>query len=224
MPEYTLPILYSFRRCPYAIRARLAIAASGQTCELREIFLRDKAPEFLSASPKGTVPVLVDNDGEVYEESLDIMAWALETSDPGNWLVPETGTIEKMMALIEHADGDFKTSLDRYKYASHYESADPEIERGKAGVFLQGLDASIAAGGYLFGSRPCLADIAIAPFVRQFANVDPAWFEIQAWPHLISWLREFAESDQFAEIMQKYPKWAHGDPVTLFPGPAVNSL
>src|SRR4051812_31105758 len=119
-----LPILYSFRRCPYAMRARLAIAASGQRCELREVVLRDKPAEMLAASPKGTVPVLIDTDGRVLEESLDIMRWALGRSDPQAWLEPPSGSLEDMLELIARCDGDFKFHLDRYKYARRYQGAD----------------------------------------------------------------------------------------------------
>ena len=206
-----LPILYSFRRCPYAMRARLALQSSGQKVVLREIVLRDKAPEMLIASPKGTVPVLVDND-IVIEQSLDVMHWALKTSDPENWLsMPSEGS-----ALIEQADGPFKTSLDHYKYASRYDDVDGEVAREAACEFLQKLNAKLDGQEYLFGDAPCLADMAILPFVRQFAHVDREWFWSQDWSHLISWLDRFLASERFASIMTKYPKWVSGDPVTEF--------
>ena len=211
-----LPILYSFRRCPYAMRARLAIAVSGQQCELREILLRDKAVEFLETSPKGTVPVLVDTDGTVLEESVDLMDWALGKHDPENWLQPETGTLEEMKALVEESDGPFKTALDRYKYANRYEGADALEEREKASAFLRRLDARLANSEFLFGSRMSYADAGIVTFVRQFANVDREWFDAQDWLNLIRWLEAFLESELFAAIMEKYPKWQAGDEVTVF--------
>lgn len=211
-----LPILYSFRRCPYAMRARLAIAVAGQKCELREILLRDKAAEFLETSPKGTVPVLVDVDGTVLEESIDLMDWALVQHDPENWLRPEVGTLEEMKALVAESDGPFKTALDRYKYANRYEGADALAEREKASVFLRKLDAKLEKSKFLFGSNMSYADAGIVTFVRQFANVNRDWFNAQDWPHLIRWLDAFLESELFASIMQKYPKWEPGDEVTVF--------
>ena len=208
----TLPILYSFRRCPYAMRARLAIASAGITCELREIVLRDKAPEFLTASPKGTVPVVVTG-GTVLEESLDVMHWALGKNDPEGWLnVPQ-----EAHSLIAEADGPFKSALDRTKYATRYKDADPSVEREKASVFLRKLDMMLVEQLYLFGESPSIADMAIAPFVRQFANIDKDWFDAQPWPNLHAWLERFLTSDRFAAIMDKYPKWSDGDAPTYFP-------
>jgi len=206
------PILYSFRRCPYAMRARLALVSAGIDTELREILLRDKAPEFLETSPKGTVPVLVTND-QVIEESLDIMDWALAQNDPEGWLdFPAEGR-----ALIAECDGPFKTALDRYKYHSRH-SADPEAERAKAASFLRKLDTKLADHPYLYGPKPTLPDMAILTFVRQFANTDRTWFDAQDWVGLKRWLTTFTDSARFAAIMGKYPKWQAGDPVTVFPG------
>ena len=207
----TRPILYSFRRCPYAMRARLALQSAGVGSELREILLRDKAPEFLAASPKGTVPVLVTQGG-VIEESLDIMRWALSQNDPEGWLdMPPEGN-----ALIEEADGPFKTALDRYKYATRYDS-DPMEERERGATFLHDLDRRLTTP-FLFGDTPGLADRAIQPFVRQFANTDRAWFDAQDWPNLYRWFTRFLNDPDFLSVMQKYPVWTAGDPVTLFPG------
>lgn len=207
------PILYSFRRCPYAMRARLAIRASGQEVELREIVLRDKAPEFLAASPKGTVPVLVPPDGTVIEESREIMDWALDLADPDHLATSDPA----LLTLVERADSEFKSHLDRYKYAVRYDGVDPVEERTKASIFLHDLDALLGQNRYLGGATQAQVDLAIAPFVRQFANVDRAWFDAQDWPHLLRWLQDFLDSAAFAAIMTKYPKWQAGDPVTLFP-------
>ncbi|MBM1308848.1 glutathione S-transferase [Sulfitobacter mediterraneus] len=203
------PILYSFRRCPYAMRARLALAASGITTELREIVLRDKAPAFLDASPSGTVPCLVTEAG-VIDESLDIMIWALTRNDPEGWLdMPEAGH-----EWIVRADGPFKHALDRTKYATRYPDEDPSAHRDQAARFLAELDAAIDP--WIF-DRPTLADYAILPFVRQFAFIDKAWFDAQPWPNLHAWLERFLTSDRFAAIMDKYPKWSDGDAPTFFP-------
>lgn len=211
----TRPILYSFRRCPYAMRARLALQSAGIETELREILLRDKAPEFLRASPKGTVPVLV-TDQLTIEESRDIMNWSLGQNDPENWLdMPDEG-----QALIDQADGPFKTALDRYKYATRYGS-DPVQERERGAEFLRDIDARLTEP-FLFGNTPKLADRAIQPFVRQFANTDRAWFDAQPWPNLYRWFTSFLDSSAFLSIMQKYPVWKAGDPVTIFPDKARN--
>ncbi len=199
------------------MRARLAIAASGQDCELREVVLRDKPAELLAASPKGTVPVLVDTDGRVIEESLDIMRWALVRSDPQHWLAPQSGAPEDMLALIERCDGDFKHHLDRYKYANRYEGANAVEHREQAASFLRELEARLQASACLFGERPALADMAIAPFVRQFAIADTAWFAQQPWPRLRAWLDALLGGDAFQRVMRKYPQWKSGESGFEFP-------
>ncbi|MBL4811378.1 MAG: glutathione S-transferase [Rhodobacteraceae bacterium] len=204
-----LPVLYSFRRCPYAIRARLALQSSGQHVELREILLRDKAAAFLAVSPSKTVPCLVLPD-RVLDESLDIMKWALAQSDPAGWLdMPEEG-----WDWITRADGPFKDALDRTKYASRHPAEEAAGQRGLAGDFLADLDRQIDA--WVF-ERPSLADFAILPFVRQFANIDRAWFDAQPWPNLHGWLARFLASDEFEAVMEKYAPWAEGDAVIVFP-------
>jgi glutathione S-transferase len=205
-----LPVLYSFRRCPYAMRARMALDQARIRCVMREIVLRDKPAEMLSASPKGTVPVLVLPDGSVLEQSLDIMLWALGHNDPEGWLMPQLGSLEYILALIQHADGPFKTHLDRYKYHTRYDDADQVTEREMAVAFLRELEAGLA-NGQLFGARVSLADIAIFPFVRQFANVDRAWFDQLPLPALHTWLAGHLASDRFSRIMHKWPVWAQGD-------------
>lgn len=211
-------ILYSFRRCPYAIRARLALDVSGRSVELREIVLRDKAPEFLAASPTATVPCLVQETG-VIDESLDIMLWALGDCDPEEWLRPESAGLGAALELIGTIDGPFKRHLDRYKYDTRFADADRAGERGTASGYLRDLDARLASGGHLFGARPCLADQAILPFVRQFANTDRDWFEAQDWPRLRAWLAGFEASPRFARVMQKWTRWHAGDACVLFPEP-----
>ncbi|APW38587.1 glutathione S-transferase [Rhodoferax koreense] len=210
-----LPVLYSFRRCPYAMRARLALRVSGQVCELREVVLRDKPAELRLVSAKATVPVLVDADGSVLEQSLDIMRWALTRHDPEDWLVPPLGNLDDMLALIEQIDGPFKFHLDRYKYPQRY----PETgvsHREAAAAILAPLQARLSQTTHLFGSRPALADMAIAPFVRQFAHVDADWFSAQAWPELQAWLSAFEASDLLAGVMHKYPAWRAGTPGIRF--------
>ena len=207
------PILYSFRRCPYAMRARLAIKAAGTTVELREILLRDKAAEFLVAFPNATVPGLLLPDGATIPESLDIMHWALDQNDPQGW---RRGDPEEA-DLIAQADGPFKTALDHYKYASRHPDIDALDERAAGLGFLQCLETRLTPN--LFGPRETLADIAILPFVRQFAHVDIAWFRAQPIPRVIAWLDRFLASPAFAAIMNKYPRWSAGDTPTHFPEP-----
>ncbi len=208
----TLPVFYSFRRCPYAMRARLALCSAGVLIELREVILRDKPTEFLAASPSATVPCLQTGES-VIDESLDIMLWALRSSDPESWLdMPEDG-----QALIEDCDGPFKTALDRYKYNARHEDVDIAAERDAAGLFLYRLEAMLADGEWLCGPEPRLADMAILPFIRQFAHVDLSWFTAQPWPGVIRWCEAFKSSTRFLEIMKKYPQWQAGDAPVIFP-------
>lgn len=222
-PMPPLPILYSFRRCPYAMRARLALAVSGQACELREVALKHKPQALLQASPKATVPVLVLPTGQVLDQSLDIMLWALRRHDPEGWLTPGHGTLGDMLALIAECDGPFKRALDRCKYPTRYPGEDIPAERALAAGWLQALQARLAAPaqptGVLFGQRPALADMAIAPFVRQFAGIDKAWWDAQPWPQLRGWLARWQESALFACVMgDKLAPWAEGTQGVRFPG------
>ena len=201
------PILYSFRRCPYAMRARLALQAAGQFVEHREVTLKNKPAEMLRASPKGTVPVLVLADGSVLEESLDIMRWALGHNDPHSWLAQDEAGQENVPVLIAQNDGEFKFHLDRYKYPSRYGLADGVAHRELARGFLDLLQDTLARHSFLSGARFGLADAAIAPFVRQFAHTDPAWFAAQAWSKLAQWLQDFEASAAFALVMEKHPVW-----------------
>lgn len=213
------PILYSFRRCPYAMRTRMALLTSGTICELREIALRAKPQEMLQASPKGTVPVLVLPDGRIIDESLDIMLWALRKNDPEQWLTPETGSLEVMQQLITQNDSDFKRNLDRYKYPDRYENVDPQEHRAAGSTFLATLEERLARHPFLFGPRPALADIAIFPFIRQFAETDRTWFDAQPWPSLQRWLGRLLTSHLFEQAMRKLDTWAPGAAPTLLHRP-----
>ena len=213
-----LPILYSFRRCPYAMRARLALQASGQRVELREVVLRDKPAEMLEASPKATVPVLVLPDGTVLEESRDIMAWTLAQNDLEGWLDYPHDILEAMDRLVDQLDGPFKASLDRYKYENRHEGVSAKAERDKAAAFVMTLDGMLCEKPFLFGNRFSFADGAILPFVRQYAHVDREWFRQQDWTYVLRWLDGFLDSDRFARVMEKYPQWEPGDAPVIFPG------
>ena len=213
------PILYSFRRCPYAMRARLALAASGIVCELREVVLAHKPPALLQTSPKGTVPVLVLADGSVLEQSLDIMLWALRRNDPEQWLPSSQQDLGVALQLIAQCDGDFKAPLDRYKYPNRYALPEGWAHRTEGAQFLQTLDTRLRTHRYLAGDRFGLADSAIAPFVRQFAHTDPAWFSSQPWPYLQPWLQAFEASGDYTRVMGKFDAWSEGLALQLFPPP-----
>ena len=207
----TPPILYSFRRCPYAMRARLALASSGLSYELREVALRNKPPELLAVSPKGTVPVLVLPCGEVIDESLDVMLWALRQHDPEGWL---TGDVDGMQALIGTNDGNFKQHLDRYKYPNRHAAehtgdaqAFAASHRAAGADWLVSLQNRLLKKNWLFGDRASLADMAVLPFVRQFAHTDAAWFAAQPWPQLAAWLARFEASALYLGVMDKPMQW-----------------
>ncbi len=195
-----LPILYSFRRCPYAMRARLALLISGQAVALREVVLRSKPAEMLAASPKGTVPVLLLPDGRVIDESLDIMRWALARHDPEGWLGGDD------RALIAAQDGPFKYHLDRYKYAQRH-GTDAAVHRDAGLAMLGDLEARLAQSPQLCGGRRTLTDMAIFPFVRQFAAVDPDGFAARPLPGVQRWLADHTASDLFARAMVRVPPW-----------------
>ena len=191
--------LYSFRRCPYAMRARMALRYSGVPVEIVEVSLKAKPGEMLAISPKGTVPVL-DAGGRVIDESLEIMRWALAQHDPQGWLLDGDSRIAE---LIEANDQGFKMHLNRYKYAERYPEQPMEVYRAEGALFLQRLDELLTDRDYLLTDHPSLADIALLPFVRQFAHVDREWFAQTPYVRLQAWLQRFLESDLFTSIMKK---------------------
>lgn len=195
----------------------MALAASGQVCELREVALGRKPAALLQASAKGTVPVLVLTDGQVIDQSLDITLWALRRNDPLHW--PPTGGVplEQMLLLVAQCDGEFKFHLDRYKYPNRFERADACDHRAQGVCFLSDLNTRLTGDGYLMGARESLADAAIAPFVRQFAHTDPVWFSSQPWLALQSWLHRFEHSPAYQQVMTTYAPWEPGQLAVLFP-------
>ncbi len=201
------PILYTFRRCPYAIRARLAIKVSGVEVETREVDLRNKPQAMLECSPKGTVPVLQLADGSVIDESLDIMRWALAIHDPDGWISGHAGWSAEAVALIDENDGSFKQLLDRYKYPSRSQPSAPAHFAGhyrdEADTFLRMLNSRLAKHAFLMGETLSLADAAIFPFVRQFAQVDKVWFDAAYDGPLATWLDKLVGSPLFLAVMQK---------------------
>lgn len=193
------------------MRARMAIAVSEMKVELREVVLRDKPPELIEASAKATVPVLVLPDGKVIDESLDIMRWALGQNDPGNWLTADDA------GLIERNDGLFKAALDRYKYPHRYGLNDGAHYREEGLAILGQLDAKLCERPFLAGDKRSLTDIALFPFVRQFAATDQDWFDALPLPALQAWLDGLLTSELFARIMTRYSRWRAGDVPIIFP-------
>lgn len=210
--------LYSFRRCPYAIRARLGLLFAELQVELREVVLKNKPAEMLEISPKGTVPVLelVNQDGsqwKVIEESREILEWALEQNDPQGLLNTD---LVSANALIDQNDKEFKHWLDRYKYADRYPEFSQQDYRQKGEVFLQGLEKLLTQHKYLLGDNISLVDIGIMPFVRQFAHVDRTVFYDLPYPHLQKWLKDWLEHPKFQQVMIKFQPWQAGDEQVVF--------
>ena len=210
----TKPVLYSFRRCPYAIRARMALEYASINCELREVKLSNKPQTMINISNKGTVPVLQLTDGSVIDESLDIMLWALEQTDPDQWLDVEQKDIR---LLIEKYDQEFTQYLDQYKYFQRYPEHSQLYYREKAEGFIGLLETNLQEhqGIGLVSNRLTLADVAIFPFIRQFAHVDWEWFSNSQYKNLISWLLKFEESELFLAVMNKHEPWQENEDVAL---------
>jgi len=211
----TLPILYSFRRCPYAIRARMALNYAGVRLELREVLLKDKPRAMLIASSKATVPVLVLSDGKVIDESVDVMRWALEQQDIDHWWQEKNASDAK--ALVDENDFVFKPHLDHYKYADRFPARPQSHYRGEAETFLRQLEQKLEDHTYLMGNQPGFSDVAIFPFVRQFAFVDKPWFDRAPYPALQHWLQWFLDSRLFTDIMIKFPVWLDGATPQILP-------
>ena len=209
------PCMYSFRRCPYAMRARLGILFAELQVELREITLKNKPPQMLAISPKGTVPVLQLLDGTVIEESREIMIWALAQQDPQGLL--HDAALHDANVLIDKNDNEFKYWLDRYKYADRHLQMSQTEYRQKGEVFLQLLEELLTKNPYLLGKGITLADIGIMPFVRQFAHVNRDVFYNLPYPNLQRWLQDWLQHPLFLQAMTKFQPWQDGDEVVVFP-------
>ena len=205
----TTPILYSFRRCPYAIRTRMSLAYSQIRYELREVVLRDKPQAMLEKSPKGTVPVLVLPNDKVIDESRDIMLWALEHHDPDDWYSAQLAS--EITQLIDINDQKFKANLDRYKYFERYPEFSQQEYRASGGEFLSKLEDLLNKNHYLFRDTLCLADVAIFPFIRQFAHVDFDWFLQSSYQALVNWEQRMENHELFKQVMKKYKPWQEGE-------------
>lgn len=208
MKKESLPILYSFRRCPYAIRARLAIKISAVNVELREVILKDKPAEMLICSAKGTVPVLSLPKGIVIDESRDIMVWALNQSDPEKWLSYTDDEQDEVNRIIEFNDTKFKKCLDLYKYADRYPEKSVEFYRQEAEVFLEELEVKLNTSVFLMANNITFLDMAVFPFIRQFAFVDKNWFDASRYKKLQQWLETLLNTSLFNNVMQKHPVWS----------------
>ncbi len=225
-----LPILYSLRNCPYAMRARLAIFKSHQAVALRDVVLTNKPPEMILASPKATVPILVldkimptdneskaDASGKVIDESLDIMLWALQVSDPHDLLhsaKPET--FKAMLALITEFDVEFKLRLEAYKCAKRYHESNLIECRKACEAYIQLLENRLSEHKFLMSGRESLVDIALLPFIRQFARIERQWYLQSPYPKLKQWLNNYLQSPMFTKVMAKHPLWLEsGEEVTF---------
>ena len=209
------PRLYSFRRCPYAMRARLGLLFAGLQVELREITLKNKPPQMLVISPKGTVPVLQLLNGTVIEESREIMTWALTQQDAQGLLAAQT--LPQANALIDKNDNEFKYWLDRYKYADRHLDMSQAEYRQRGEIFLQMLEELLIKNPYLLGESITIADIGIMPFVRQFAHVNRKVFYDLPYPSLQRWLQDWLCYPLFLQAMTKFEPWQEKDDVVVFP-------
>ena len=196
------------------MRARMAIAISGQQVEFREVILRDKPPSMIELSPKGTVPVLSLSSGQVIDESLDVIDWALNQNDPDNWL--RSSQSEKALELIHTNDNEFKHHLDRYKYSKRYDNEDPEFHRKKCLKFIESVNNELNNSKYIFDDNISYADIVLLPFIRQFRIADIEWFDSLPYDNLKKWLSSFLDSSLLNSIMKKYDLWKEGDKSIVF--------
>lgn len=212
----TYPVLYSFRRCPYAMRARMAIYQANIKCELREVVLKDKPESLLLLSDKGTVPVLLTPDKEVIEQSSDVMSWALNKNDPDNWLNEDES---QSQFLIDYNDNEFKYYLDRYKYHVGYPEYTQEYYRENSESFLKLIETQLSnnKGLALLRDKLSFTDVAIFPFIRQFARVDLDWFEASSYTLIKDWLGNIEQSNLFQNCMKKYEQWQPEHAPIYFP-------
>lgn len=201
------PILYSFRRCPYAMRARLAIKASGLIVEIREVELKNKPKEFLNISPKATVPIVCISSKQIIEESLDIMEWALKINDPLKLLKNEKLNRIEIHSILNKLENEFKQNLDRYKYSSRFDLPNPKLYRDKNLQTLNEFNNLLQNNKGICSSHLSLLDYAVFPFIRQFRNVNSVWFDSLELKFLQTWLYELIDSDEFSSIMKKYEIW-----------------
>ncbi len=205
------PVFYSFRRCPYCIRAHMALKYCGLKIELREVDLKDYPEQALQISPKATVPVLQLSDGTVMDESWDIVKWALQQNDPDHWSGDSNSYLQDAEMLIETNDFSFKEDLDHYKYAERFPEHSEEYYRQACEEFIEELEAMLNENDYLLGKHLSLADIGVFPFVRQFSLVDKNWFQQSPYPKVHHWLNNLTRSALFESVFQKHAIWKQSD-------------
>lgn len=205
------PVLYSFRRCPYCMRAHMALKKAGIKVELREVKLSDMPEEAIKISPKATVPILVLPDGSFIDESWDIVKWALDQNDPDKWLGDEKEYLLDVEMLVETNDFSFKKDLDHYKYADRYPEQSELEYRQACEEFIEELEEMLTDNRYLLTDRLTAADISVFSFVRQFSMVDKAWFDQSPYPKVRHWLDEIVNSEFFQSVFQKHEIWQTGD-------------
>ena len=213
----SLPILYSLRQCPYAMRARLGILLAEQPVLLRDIVMTNIPAEMFAASPKGEVPTLVISDTSVIDESLDIMIWALKQSDPSNLLYShQENAFEEMLTLISRNDNEFVTALKKYKAASRYHDDAEDKCRQQCEIFIKHLEKLLSKQEFIFGNTPSLVDYAILPFIRQFSRVDRKWYLQSPYTKLRAWLEKHYQNPLFSKVMKKYPQWLNEKEEIIF--------
>ncbi len=204
----SVAVLYSLQNCPFCMRARMALLMAKQEVLLRAIVTKDKPAEMLKRSPKGTVPILLLDNGRLIDESLDIMIWALQQNDPHDLLYNKLPEIyPQMLILIDTCDNEFRSNLSAYKYASRYHQPNEIKVRGACELFINQLERLLQNNNFLFGDTLSLADLAILPNARQFINVDKKWFRDTDYPYLTKWLSSLMQSPLFTKAMKKHPLW-----------------
>jgi glutathione S-transferase len=214
----TLPILYSLRCCPYAMRARLAILLADQKVLLRDIVIKNIPAEMLAASPKATVPLLILDDGLVIDESLQIMLWALTINDPNNLLcTKQENALATMLHIINRNDDEFVYSLEKYKLTARHHDISEICHRQQCELFIETLEHALSKHEYIMSNMPCLVDYAILPFIRQFARVDRKWYLQAPYPNLRRWLEKHFQNPLFSKTMKKYPQWVENRNDLIFP-------
>lgn len=213
------PILYSLRRCPYAMRARIGLLLAEQPVMLRDIVMKNIPPEMLAVSPKGTVPVLVLDDSSVIDESIEIMIWALNKNDPNNLLLSDQpNALSAMLTLINRNDNEFVESLEKYKVAARYHDLAEVYYRQQCELFIYQLEQCLTEHNFLMGISPSLADYALLPFIRQFSRVDRKWYLQAPYPNLHRWLNTHYQNPLYSKAMTKYPQWLENHEAILFDG------
>jgi glutathione S-transferase len=218
---FTLPILYSLRNCPYAMRARISIFKGQVPIALRDVVLTDKPQAMLIASPKGTVPILVLGENNVIDESLDIMLWALKENDPENLLHKTLAKVEfspltEMLTLIAIFDHEFKSALEAYKCAKRYRESNIVECREVCEAYINDLEQRLTKHKYIYSDQESLVDIALLPFIRQFARVERQWYLQSPYPKLKIWLNNYLQSPMFSKVMTKHPLWSEGNNIVNF--------